>query len=288
MKAAASLRSAHVVQVFDYGVDEGDPYLAMELLEGESLADRLLRVRRLSYVETTRFLTHAARALARAHEAGIVHRDLKPDNVFLVRNDDQEVAKVLDFGIAKHGVALGSGKGPTRTGNILGTPAYMSPEQAQGTKAVDGRSDLWALGVIAYECVVGHVPFESQALGDLLLKICVHPIPVPSEHGAVPPGFDAWFARACCRDVDARFQTAKELAEALRAGGSTPDAGAPRDRSAGATVARRPALSPAHSRADGRRGQQRPRPWILTPTPLNAAGATVASPARRSPSARTA
>ncbi len=217
-QAAASLRSPHVVQILDYGVDEGVPYIAMELLEGESLADRLLRVRQLSYVETTRFVTHVARALARAHEAGIVHRDLKPDNVFLVRNDDQEIAKVLDFGVAKHG-ALGSGKGPTRTGNILGTPGYMSPEQAQGTKAIDGRSDLWALGVIAYECVVGEVPFESEALGDLLLKICVQPIPVPSQHAGahgVPPGFDAWFARACCRDVEQRFQSAKELAEALR------------------------------------------------------------------------
>src|SRR6185437_9923483 len=110
-----------------------------------------------------------------------------------------------------------------RTGNILGTPGYMSPEQAQGTKTVDGRSDLWALGVIAYECVVGHVPFESEALGDLLLKICVQPIPIPSEHASVPPGFDAWFARACNRDVDKRFQSAKELAEALRTV-LTPDA----------------------------------------------------------------
>ncbi len=181
-QAAAALRSPHVVQILDYGVDAGVPYIAMELLDGESLNDRLLRVGRLSHVETTRFVTHVARALARAHEAGIVHRDLKPDNVFLVRNDDQEIAKVLDFGVAKHG-SLGSGKGPTRTGNILGTPGYMSPEQAQGTKAVDGRSDLWALGVIAYECVVGRVPFESEALGDLLLKILrpAHPGPVAAR-----------------------------------------------------------------------------------------------------------
>ena len=215
-QAAATLRSPHVVQILDYGVDEGVPYIVMELLEGESLASRLERVGRLSYGETARFVMHVARALGRAHEAGIVHRDLKPDNVFLVRNDDQEVGKVLDFGIAKQG-GLGTAKGPTRTGNILGTPGYMSPEQAQGTKAVDGRSDLWSLGVIAYECIVGQVPFESPALGDLLLKICVHPIPIPSQHGVVPAGFDAWFARACCRDVDQRFQSAKDLADALRA-----------------------------------------------------------------------
>jgi serine/threonine-protein kinase len=214
-QAAAALRSPHVVQILDYGVDAGVPYIAMELLDGETLADRLRSVGRLSPLETVRVVTHVARALSKAHEAGIVHRDLKPENVFLVPNDDHEVAKVLDFGVAKHS-KLGSGKGPTRTGLILGTPGYMSPEQAQGTKTVDFRSDLWALGVIAYECVVGQVPFESEALGDLLIKICVHPIPVPSEHGQVPLGFDAWFARACSRDTEQRFQSAKELADALR------------------------------------------------------------------------
>jgi serine/threonine protein kinase len=226
-QAAASLRSPHVVQVIDYGADEGVPFIAMELLEGESLAARLLRLRRLSNAETVRILTHISRALARAHEAGIVHRDLKPDNVYLVPNDDHEVAKVLDFGVAKHS-KLGAGMGPTRTGLILGTPAYMSPEQAQGTKTVDVRSDLWALGVIGYECIVGKVPFESEALGDLLIKICVQPIPIPSEHAHVPAGFDAWFARACCRDTEQRFQSAKELADALRQV-LTPDA----DRSSG-------------------------------------------------------
>jgi serine/threonine-protein kinase len=215
-QAAAALRSPHVVQIIDYGVDASVPYIAMELLDGETLAERLRKAGRLSNLETVRVVTHVARALSKAHDAGVVHRDLKPDNVFLVPNDDHEIAKVLDFGVAKHS-KLGSGKGPTRTGLILGTPGYMSPEQAQGTKTVDARTDLWALGVIAYECVVGKVPFESEALGDLLIKICVHPIPVPSENGPVPPGFDAWFARACCRDPEQRFQTAKELSDALRA-----------------------------------------------------------------------
>jgi serine/threonine-protein kinase len=216
-QAAASLRSPHVVQILDYGVDAHVPYIVMEMLEGESLADRLARIGRLPHTEVARVVLDVARALTRAHEAGIVHRDLKPENVFLVRNDDQDVAKVLDFGIAKTAKpGLPSAKGPTRTGSILGTPGYMSPEQAQGTKAIDHRSDLWALGVIVFECVVGRVPFDSEALGDLLLKICVHPLPVPSQLAPVPPGFDAWFARACCREVDERFQTAKELAEALR------------------------------------------------------------------------
>ena len=217
-QSSAALRSPHVVQIFDYGVDEGVPYIAMELLEGESLAGRIARLKRLPYADTVRVVSHVGRALAKAHEAGVIHRDLKPDNVFLVKNDDKEIAKVLDFGIAKIlGNGPGSAKGnSTRTGSLLGTPSYMSPEQAQGTKTIDGRSDLWSLAVIAFECVCGRVPFQSEALGDLLIKICVHPIPVPSSVAPVPPGFDAWWARASSRDPTLRFQSGKELADALR------------------------------------------------------------------------
>src|SRR5512145_2183865 len=149
-QSAASLRSPHVVQILDYGVDAGIPYIVMELLEGESLASRLERMRRLSPVETARVMTDVCRAVGRAHQAGIVHRDLKPDNIFLVPNDESEIAKVLDFGIAKSKMAaqLGVGSG-TRTGTMLGTLYYMSPEQVGGAKTVDWRSDLWALGIIA-------------------------------------------------------------------------------------------------------------------------------------------
>jgi serine/threonine-protein kinase len=214
-QAAAAIRSPHVVQILDYGVDDGTPFLAMELLDGESLAERLDRVGRLSPADTVRVVTHVARAIAKAHEAGIVHRDLKPDNVFLVRNDDEELAKVLDFGIAKTQKQLPVGKG-TQTGAMIGTPFYMSPEQAEGKKAVDARTDLWALGVIAFECLCGARPFGGESLGEIVLQICARPIPVPSEVADVPPGFDAWFARATEREAAARFQSAKELADALR------------------------------------------------------------------------
>jgi serine/threonine-protein kinase len=216
-QAAAALRSPHVVQILDHGVDNGVPFIVMELLEGESLASRIERAHRLSPAETARILTQVARAVTRAHEAGIVHRDLKPDNIFLVRNDEEEVAKVLDFGVAKassHG--MGAASGATRTGSVLGTPYYMSPEQAEGAKSIDGRSDLWALGVIAWECLLGTRPFEAETLGGLLLAICARDIPVPSSVGAVPPGFDAWFAKACARNVAYRFNSAKELAAELR------------------------------------------------------------------------
>jgi serine/threonine-protein kinase len=213
-KAAASLRSPHVVQILDHGVCEGTPYIAMELLDGEDLGSRLERVGRLPVDQLYKVLSEACRALAKAHSQGIVHRDLKPDNIYIVRDDDREITKVLDFGIAKtlgHDVG-GSG---TKTGAMLGTPYYMSPEQAQGTKAVDLRSDLWALAVIAFQCLTGRLPFESEALGDLLVKIIVAPIPFPSQYAPVPPGFDKWWAKASSRDPIERFQSAKEFSDAL-------------------------------------------------------------------------
>jgi serine/threonine protein kinase len=217
-QSAATLRSPHVVQILDYGVDDKLPFIVMELLDGENLAQRLRRLGRLPSSDTARIVTHMWRAVGRAHEAGIVHRDLKPENVFLIRNEDEEIAKVLDFGVAKVATAaLGGEQGTrTRTGSILGTPYYMSPEQAQGNKAVDHRSDLWSLGVIAFECLLGQRPFYSDGLGDLVLQICIRDIPIPSQIGSVPLGFDAWFARAVARDPEARFQSARELTDALR------------------------------------------------------------------------
>ena len=213
-KAAAQIRSSHVVQILDHGVWEGMPYIAMEYLEGEDLADRLKRRGKLDPRETLVILSHVARALGKAHGAGLVHRDLKPANIFLVREDDRELAKVLDFGIAKSTLG-GLGDGQTKTGALLGTPHYMSPEQAKGLKAVDARSDLWSLAVVAYRCVTGELPFVSDALGGLLMQIIVDPIPVPSEVASVPAGFDAWWARATARDPAHRFQSAREMTDAL-------------------------------------------------------------------------
>ncbi len=201
----------------DFGLDDGTPYIVMELLEGESLAQRLARVGRLSLSETTRIVSHIARALTKAHEAGIVHRDLKADNVFLVRNLDEELAKVLDFGIAKVAMSEDAPQALTSTGAVVGSPHTMSPEQARGLGNVDHRADLWALGIIAFQCATGTRPFESEVLGDLLLKICTDPIPVPSSRAPLPPGFDSWFARATERDPSRRFQSALEMANALRA-----------------------------------------------------------------------
>jgi len=216
--AAATLRGPHVVQILDHGVDPATntPFIAMELLEGESLDQRIQRIGRLTPADTVRIVGQIAKALARAHEAGIVHRDLKPENVFLVKNDDEETAKVLDFGIAKNtGQALAKDES-TRTGAVMGTPFYMSPEQIGGAKDLDHRTDLWALGVIACECLTGRRPFDADTIGALVLAICTHPIPRPSSLGPVTSRFDAWFERAMAREPERRFQSARELSDALR------------------------------------------------------------------------
>jgi len=216
-QAAAELRSAHVVHILDYGVEDGTPYIAMELLDGESLSQRLERVRRLTPLELANLFTQVGRALTRAHQQGIVHRDLKPDNIYLVRDGDDEIAKVLDFGIAKKlGLKATSSGVKTQTGAMLGTPYYMSPEQARAQGNVDHRTDIWSLGIIAYESLTGVKPFDGDSLAALLISICTDAIPAPSSVADVPDGFDAWFARAACRDVNQRFQSVSDAVSQLR------------------------------------------------------------------------
>jgi eukaryotic-like serine/threonine-protein kinase len=217
-QAAASLRSPHVVQILDYGVEQDTPYIAMELLDGESLRTRLYRVGRLPPASIASLFLQIGRAVARAHESGIVHRDLKPDNVFIIRNDEEEIAKVLDFGIAKltSNDPRARAADATRTGAMLGTPFYMSPEQVEGARELDHRSDIWTIGVLAFECLLGRKPFEAKTISGLARAICSQPMPVPSRFGPVPPGFDEWFARACRRRVDSRFGSAKEATRELK------------------------------------------------------------------------
>lgn len=220
-KAAATIQSKHAIQIYDHGVtDDGKPYIVMELLRGEPLDKRIERLGRLTLQDTATILQQVCRGLARAHERGIVHRDLKPENIFIVRNldDDEEVAKVLDFGIAKMSNVPGSSglTSSTKTGAVLGTPFYMSPEQARGLRNVDHRTDVWSLGVIAFKCLTGELPFDGESIGDLLVKICTAPVPVPSHvMPTLSPNFDAWFMRALERDPERRFANVTELSEAL-------------------------------------------------------------------------
>jgi serine/threonine-protein kinase len=216
-RAAAQIRSPHVVQIFEHGVDDGLPFIVMELLEGEDLGTRMRRVGRLSLEETTLVVQGVCRALRRAHGMGIVHRDLKPANVFLAEGDDEDetIVKVLDFGVVK---SLGESvkSGVTRTGELIGTPHYMSPEQARSTKTVDHRSDLWSLGVIAYRALTASLPFPEQEGIEMLLRVCTEPAPPPSKYAPdLDHDVDRFFARALAINPDERFQSAREMADEM-------------------------------------------------------------------------
>jgi len=213
-KSAAQLRGPHVVDVFDRGESDGVLFIAMEYLEGEDLCTRLGRVGALGGETTYRIIAHVARALSSAHALGIVHRDLKPENIFLVQSYDEEIAKVLDFGIAQH-AAYRLEDHATREGSFLGTPYYVSPEQARG-RPTDHRSDLWSLGVIAYQCLTGMPPFDSESLGDLMGLILYEALPKITEaNPSLPPSVEEWWTRAAQRDRELRFQSARELTDSL-------------------------------------------------------------------------
>ena len=222
-KAAALLQSPHVVRIHDYGLEGDLPYLVMELLEGEDLGTTLKRQGKLDAEDTSNIVFQVARALRRAAEAGIVHRDLKPSNVFVIHDDEEDLVKVLDFGIAKAPRGLRSDDESTRKGAIIGSPRYMSPEQARGSPLVDPRSDLWSLAVIAYRAVTGELPFQSLDMTDLIVKICTEdPIPPSKIDPTLGPEMDAFFAKALDRHPDRRFQTAKELAAAFAVAAGQP------------------------------------------------------------------
>jgi serine/threonine-protein kinase len=221
-RIAAQLRSKHIVRVEDFGTThDGRPFLVMEYLRGQTLAAVLEKQRRPDRLFVLKVVQHIATACDVAHPAGIVHRDLKPENCFIVTDDDGEpLVKVLDFGVAKvtdnvfvtmNGVVTGSHA-------LLGTPVYMSPEQARGEPQLDGRSDLWSLGVIAYEMLAGHIPFDVGSLAQVLYAVLAGPIaPLTSVDPTLAPSIDAWLSRALNRDRSQRFSTGKELASALAA-----------------------------------------------------------------------
>ena len=232
-RAAASVKSPHIVDVYDSGrLEDGRPYIAMELLEGESLYDRMARIRLFDLTSTINIICQCAKGLHKAHGAGIVHRDLKPENIFLLKNEDgEEVVKLLDFGLAKFYAPVNpdeATKRLTREGAVFGTPAYMSPEQVKGQGSVDQRADLWALGCMAYECLTGRPVWNmDQGVAMTFAAIATSPIPMPSDlRPDLPPEFDDWFKKALERDPNRRYQTARELSDALLAvDGAAPPSG---------------------------------------------------------------
>jgi serine/threonine protein kinase len=192
-RAAASIEHPAVIQIFDFGLTElRDPFIAMELLHGESLAGTIKRRGKVNAVRAVQTLLPITEALLAAHDCGIVHRDLKPDNIFLSRGaGDRLEPKVLDFGIAKFDQKVSANL--TSVGTILGSPAYMSPEQARGEGDVDGRTDVWALCVVLYEVITGRLPFGGENYNALLYAILEGQPKTFAEHGI--PALGDRFAR---------------------------------------------------------------------------------------------
>ncbi|NUQ74129.1 MAG: protein kinase [Polyangiaceae bacterium] len=216
-RAIAKLQNRHIVQIYDYGVERDQPYLVMELLEGEDLDARLNRESRLSPAATLGLLRQVAAGLEAAHAAGVVHRDLKPANIFLSRGELAETVKILDFGVAwMRSTALNPDSEPPAE-LVVGTPAYMSPEQVRAA-VPDHRSDLWSLGIVLYRALTGVTPFTGNVLAELIVGICVDPIVPPSVVAPdLLPEFDAFFERALAKDREQRFQSAREMLAAFAA-----------------------------------------------------------------------
>ena len=210
----AQIDSIHMVQIYDLAaMRDGTPYIVMELLEGHSLAEWLHLTERLTWRETRLIVSQVAKVLTQAHDVGIVHRDIKPDNIFLADCDYDMFVKVLDFGIAKEVTAT---RRLTEAGIALGTPEFMSPEQTIASRMVDHRSDLWSLGVVAYRCLTGALPFPEDRDKPLWYRVATGDFIPPSRLGLeLPQGLDRWLEKALCPEPENRYASAAEMAEAL-------------------------------------------------------------------------
>ncbi|MGH7280873.1 MAG: serine/threonine-protein kinase [Polyangiaceae bacterium] len=218
-RAASAIESEHIVTVFDAGTDENLPYIAMELLRGEDFGARLRRLGKVPQEDAVHVIAQVLRGLADAHEAGIIHRDLKPDNVFLVdKRGDTSFVKIVDFGVSKFD-RPGMSTAPlalTQKGTVVGTPYYMSPEQAQAAPDLDARADLFSVGAMLFEALAGRPPHMGTTYEAVIVSICMNDSPdlrtlVPE----ISPGLARFVARALARDRKSRFSSARQMLVAL-------------------------------------------------------------------------
>ena len=218
-RAAAAIGHPNIVEVIDTGMHRAEPYMVMELLRGETLAERLARAAAITTREVCGVIGCVLSALASAHSKGIVHRDLKPENVFLAEYGGVTTVKLLDFGVSKFRSEAGTLFETTQEGLPVGTPAYMAPEQWMGRRDIDHRADLFAVGVMLFEMLTGGFPYEGASQGELFLEIVrgseAPPLPSTIAPG-VPRAIDAVVLRALRRERDERFQSAREFLDALR------------------------------------------------------------------------
>jgi serine/threonine protein kinase len=230
-RATSQVRHPSIVSCIDFGYDRsGSAFIVMEFLEGESLADRLEHLRRLPWARAVLVAKQVASALDAAHEVGVVHRDLKPDNVFLIPDSEVlggERAKVLDFGIAKLAGDAGddgvSSVFRTRTGSLMGTPVYMSPEQCRGAGKVDQRTDIYSLGCVLYQMVCGSPPFVAEGYGDLItMHITMTPAPPRALERSLPDWLDRVILRMLAKNPGERQGGMRELIAELERGIGNP------------------------------------------------------------------
>jgi serine/threonine protein kinase len=216
-RAAAKIKSEHVARVSDVGtLDNGCPYMIMEYLEGEDLADWLQKRGPLGCDRAVEFILQTCEAMAEAHSLGIVHRDLKPANLFCItRPDGLPSIKVIDFGISKF-AGFGPGLDMTHADAVMGSPLYMSPEQMVSARSVDARTDIWSLGVILYELISGRGAFRGETYPEVCMSVASQPAPqLRATVPDVPAGLDAVIARCLQKDRKKRYSNVAELAVAL-------------------------------------------------------------------------
>ena len=217
---SARMLSPNVVKVLGGGLTEaGVPYIVYEGLDGEDLATKLFRSKRLSLGDMTTVAIHLCRGLARAHGVGVLHNDIKPENVFLTKDTSGNLlAKILDFGVAE----LMKHRNPDAPSEIVGTLEYIAPEVFLGERAASVQSDIYSVAVVAYECCTGRCPRPATSVGELVMAFAGGPIDPPSAlRLEVTPELDAWFARGLHDDPDERFESTKAMAEALQVAMST-------------------------------------------------------------------
>jgi serine/threonine-protein kinase len=264
-RALSRVASEHVVRVIDAGVAAdlgGAPYLVMELLEGTDL-ERAAGAAGAGVADVVAWLRQVARGLDDIHAAGVVHRDIKPANLFLARGDGGAPRlKILDFGVSK---LLAEDGALTGTNEFLGSPIYMAPEQADGRgAAVDGRADLYALGLVAFRLLVGRAYWRPGTLSQVFAQLLVEAMAPPSERGSrLGPAFDDWFLRACHRDPARRFSSAREQVDALAVALGAPAADAP------------PAARPRARDVAGASLRRAAARWLLVAAVVLAAAGTV-------------
>jgi eukaryotic-like serine/threonine-protein kinase len=291
-QAAGKIGNDHILEVLDIGtLADGDRFMVMEYLDGETLEERLNHLGPLTPRELYPLIRQLLTGLNAAHDAGIIHRDLKPDNVFVLREKagQPDFVKIIDFGISKF-TAHGSDLRMTATGAVMGTPYFMSPEQAKGSRDADVRSDLYAVGVIMFRAITGNVPFDAASFNELLFKIVLAETPRASS--LVPdldPTFDGIIHRAMARDPAARYQSVAQLIRALddwnaeRVSGrpdapalaarTTPSGGTrqPSNWGVGSQATEfaqsRPQVSPTDSRLQTGSGQALPATPVHSPSP---------------------